>query len=388
MNNSFVENFASTFFYDVLSLQLVIGLVVLKLDAVTKMSTATLAAAISLAAIFGAVLLWAAVYYLHRYIHRECCRAKDIFTGIVWAVPKQEDHGNERGEETVGHGTPEGWSREAERRRASEIEWHQRERETEGRKQEREARKDKIRRKVEQWEDSDVAEAGTSFISKTYMVPSLRQHPLDQEREVGGGRGISLQPWVPAYVPAFGSVMQPYGIPYVPSDLPRPVLSLDVERGGRANYQQVEYQLPPPPQPYENMEQPISPSQPYMSEEDPVSQILKSGADEENLSANAYQPAASQEPRRGPDIINICNEYPRLVHENLEAKKKARRREKEKRRAVSYDSSLTGICSSSADEEVPRGPILTATQRPAFHFPQTPWGMSPANIPTSYPMQW
>jgi hypothetical protein len=351
------------------------------------MSPATLTTTISLAAIFGAILLWVAVYYLHRYIHRECCRVKDFFTGMVWTVSKQEDHGNERGEETVRHGTPEEWSREVERRRAFETGWHQHERETEGRKREREARKkEKIKRKVEQWENGDGMETGTRFMSKTYMPPSFSQH---QEREVGGGQGILLQPWVPAYVPAFLPVMQPYGNAYLPSDLPRPMLSLGTEWEGREDDQQVEYQLPPPQQqPYGNMEEPISASQPYVNEQEPIPKIVESDAEEENISATAYQPAASEEPRRGADIINICDEYPSLVRKDLDAKDKARRREREKGRAKSYDNSSTGSSSSSADEEVPRGPMRPPTQRPAFHFPQTRWRTDPENIPTSYPMQW
>lgn len=314
--------------------------------------------------------------------------------GMVWTVPKQEDYANERGEETPRHRTPEKWVREEDRRMSSGMDWDIVEKEIEERKRERELRKrDKIRKKVEEWENGNGTgtDGAPSFMSKTYMPPRLRQHVLEEEREGGGGRGFLPPPWVPAYVPAFMPVMQMYENHYVSANLPLPVYPLITEPGSRGDGQYVGYQSPLP-QSYTNAieEEPISPLQPETNAEDPSSSIA--GFEDDVLSASVHQRPVSGQPMRGPDIIFIDDEYPRPVREYMEEKKKRQenimRRPRERERAEAGDSSSSGSSSTSADEEVRRGTIPTATQRPTFHFPQAPWRMDLGIIPRSYPIQW
>ncbi|KAL5373428.1 hypothetical protein DPSP01_012729 [Paraphaeosphaeria sporulosa] len=348
------------------------------------MSTVTLAITISVAVIFGVTLLWVAIYYLHQYVHRECCKIRDFFTSLVWTIPKQEDYAHERGESTLRHGTPDEWVREEERRRTSEIEWERVERDVEEGKRDRDVRKRvKIRKKVDEWEDSDKMETdGTAdFISKTNMPPSSRRREIEEGPEGRGGQRVLLQPCVPAYVAAFVPVLRSYGTPYMPAVLSPPMFPLVTELEERDDGQFVEHGLPPP-LPYANEieEEQDFLSQPHLDVEERMSPIAE--ADQDVVSASVNEHSASKQQRGDGDVIVIADEYPTYVRERMEE----RRQEMDKSRAV--DSSSSGSSSSSAYEEVPRGPIPTATQRPTFHFPQIPWRTHPPDIPRSYPSQW
>ncbi|KAF9737694.1 hypothetical protein PMIN01_05473 [Paraphaeosphaeria minitans] len=347
------------------------------------MSTATLAVTISLAAIFGAALLWIAIYHLHKYIHRECCKIRDFFTSLVWTEPKQEDYAHERGEPNLRHSTPEEWMREEERHRVSELEWERAERDVEERKREREVRKrEKVRKKVEEWEDGDGTgtEGATSSMSKMYMPPSVRRHEIAQGHDGGSGQGFFLQPCIPTYVPAFVPVLQPYGTHYLPVNLPHPVLPSDPDLGVGDDGQHVDYELPPLQSYTNGTENELnSPAQPYLDTEGYLSPIVES--EDEVVGASVYERPASEQPMPRTDFISINVEYPTFVRDSLEEGNNVREY------SSKDGSSSSGSWSSSADEEVPRGPIPSATQRPTFHFPQMPWRTHPPNIPRSYPRQ-
>ncbi|KAJ4355690.1 uncharacterized protein N0V89_003710 [Didymosphaeria variabile] len=344
-----------------------------------NMSTATLATTIAFGGLFGAALIWAAVFYLYQYIRGECCKIKDYFTGFVWTVQTQEDYRNERAEASVSHRTPDTWVVEKEMRTGEEA---VREKERyllppsamrqANRDIEREDRRgERPRKRSQESEGSDEEHIGRSPMPKTYMLPRSRRHAFDEERGSGRSDGIMLQPYAPTYVPAFIPIPQSYIPQYVPLSIPRPVLSLDADMGGSGAGPHVEYQSSCP--------------QNYPEEESSTTLAVEDEFVERYESSERQSPAP-----RGPehvDEIVICDELPAWVRKDLEGKEKAKRKARERAKAKVEDSASSSSPSSSAEEEVPRGPIPNATQRPPFHFPQTPWRMDPAHIPTSYPRQ-
>ncbi|KAF1964180.1 hypothetical protein BU23DRAFT_71599 [Bimuria novae-zelandiae CBS 107.79] len=337
---------------------------------IVVMGSTSLALAVSLASVFGAILLWALVYYTHRYIHQKCLQIKHWFH--VFASP--EDFGNERGEQR--HSSEETRHREERERekRHSEREKLERERERE------ERRKEKVKKKVNEWEDSDGTYISPSYASKSYMAPRQRRYEWDEGTELAASRPqVLVQPCVPAYLPAFVPLAQPCVPQYIPlafPDVPYLDPSLTAPLPSGPTYPQATYQR--------------ARLQPY--EEERTFPLIKYDCEVVGESSSSHSSAAAEsaispgEPQR-VDFISICDEYPQIVKESLEREKKEKARQKRKAKAEA-ESSSSSTSSSASIEEVPRAHIPTATQRPAFQFPQWPYRMNPAHIPTSYPRQW
>lgn len=333
----------------------------------------TLAATISLAGIFGAALLWAVIYYLHRYMHRECCKAKAIFTTFVGNIAQVEDHEAERAEEDLRRGRSDTLGREREREREKDRGRKKRDteeaahgndiydtsrsgmRETDHENEREETMEKRIKRDVEGKDRSDEKSQGSSCVSKKY---TQRQEHYSFEEDKDDG-GIVLQPYMPVLLPAFVPLAQPQVPQYMTLNIPPSDPALRVGQGEWAADEGIADEWP----------------HPLSLEEEPYTTLNEEQGTGELEEPELYS-AASRDPQR-LDFIEVCDEYPPIIRDTVEKGTRDR--------TESDDSSLS---SSSIDEEVPRGPIPTATQRPAFEFPRTPWRMDPTQIPTSYPRQW
>ncbi|KAJ4298161.1 hypothetical protein N0V90_006060 [Kalmusia sp. IMI 367209] len=308
-----------------------------------------LAIAISLAALFGAAVLWAVVYYLHRWIHVKCLQLAHWFHVLPKPTPTPENHGQERA--TATESADEEREREIRKKELEEKE---------------KRRREKARKKVEEWEDSD----------ETHMSPGETLRQYRRERAAGSysidvddelmpvGPRMRAQPYVPV-VPVYLPLAQPYVPQYVPPLLqsaPRlpPSFGSPTDRG--PIYPQAACR-PTYSQPH--VEKRVPSSIEYECEE-------------------AYEPSSHQTTaaHNQVDFIHICDDLPPLVREALEKHEK-------KTQPSSAETSSSSSASSSA-EEIPRAHIPHATQRPPFHFPQH--ANMPARFwnpaPTSYPRQW
>lgn len=339
------------------------------------MTSASITVAVPLAAIFGALLLWALIYYTHRYIHQKCLGLTHWFHVLA----RREDFGNERAD------TPHAPSEERSRDRR-ERQKRGAGRENESRRRE-ERRKDKGRREVEAWADANgTYKSGGEGTSQSDAVSRDRPKKWDEDGGVVQEAGrVILQPYpcVPAYFPAYVPLASAYvswGVPLVPGPMsfPGPALSA----GGGDNTDTMQ-----------------SPQQRALSDtyqaEQPASSIQYEC---ENVGESSSQKSpvpveTAGEPLRA-DFIEICDEYPEFVREDMERKQKQEGKQSgtKKTRSGSDDSSTSSSSSVSSVEEVPRVHIPTATSRPAFHFPQNHWERAgrlvPERIPTSYPRQW
>lgn len=321
--------------------------------------------AICLAAVFGTLLLCTVVYFTHRCIRWQCFNLKYWF--CVFA--KREDFGNERApsvNSSIESRRREEREKEKERRRT------ERERERERERVER--RMERLRRKVEEWEDSEEMYRSTS-----YMAPRLRGGEMELAERTGRVHGQPY-PYVPAYLPVFVPLGEPYVPQYthgttLPLDFLPPPLDVSTRNGMNSfqpTYPSTRFQsyeghaLPPPSVRYD------------------VEEV--GGASSSQHSTCVESTPASKAPVRA-DFIEICDEYPAIVKEALEREEKLKRKDKKKEKEKEVDNTS----SSSSVEEVPRAYIPTATtQRPAFHFPRYPHvrnRIDPERIPTSHPRQ-
>ena len=339
------------------------------------MASAGLAAAISLSAIFGAVLLWILVYYAYRYI-RECASRNSTNWLHIFALP--EDFGRERAdtprasEEDGRGGSQEEEQRGRDKRRAD----------FEKQDSAREARRrEKVRNKVDEWEDGKSAGENASDVSKS-VEPRERRDRSSRHEALGEvTERVLLQPYpyVPAYLPAFVPLAQPYVPQFVPlalgsAILPGHVQNIEVEE----DTTQEEY-------PYVHTLEPA-----YEEDQSAASEQYEPDDSVEGSSSqhSVATPKAANEPLR-EDFIEICDEYPEFVKNHVE--REQRRKDRENTNFDSDDGSSSSDTSSTTVEEVPRAYIPTATQRPPFEFPehpQLPFRKNPRLIPRSYPRQW
>jgi hypothetical protein len=339
------------------------------------MSNPVTAAAISVAAIFGAVLLWVFMYF----VYRKCRKLKR------WFQARREDFGNERAD------TPYPSDEEQMRKQREDDQRERRKRkaecEEEGRSRE-DRRRDKSRRKVEEWEVSGDGYENAEE-SHSCVVKRDKREKWDEGSGSGQEAGrVVLQPFpcVPAYVPAFMPLAQgyvPWGVPLVPGPVSFPEHALDAEIGESAGVTQNPHQ---PALPYTYQEEPPAPSVQY----EPEVVAEPSSSQESPVAIEA-----TQEPVR-TDFIEICDEYPEFVRKDIEREKRWKQEEEERERNKAHtssdDSSSSDSSSISSVEEVPRMHIPTATPQPVFHFPNPYWNRAgrliPEQIPTSYPRQW
>lgn len=337
------------------------------------MGTANLAATISLSTIFGAVLLWILVYYAHRYIRR----VRLISASWFHLFATQEDFGRERADtphvpeevrQRGGHGEEQ---RERDKRT---VEFESDEGPREAR------RKEKARKNGEEWENGKSKYETASYISQSASPSGRRRDRRDEPEELNTlAEKVLLQPYpyVPAYLPAFVPLAQPYVPQFMPvafesAMFPGHIFSMGDEE--RPAYKQLSHgpmledAYAEEPAPYEQYEP-----------EDPVEGSVSHHSVVSSKVAN--------EPLR-TDFIEICDEYPDFVKNDLERKQRLKDRDTAH---TDSDSSSSSEASSTTVEEVPRAYIPMATQRTPFVYPQdprNPFVRDPRLTPRSYPRQW
>ncbi|KAF2126243.1 hypothetical protein P153DRAFT_399696 [Dothidotthia symphoricarpi CBS 119687] len=291
--------------------------------------------ALVIAGLFGAVILWFAVYYLHRYIHRSCLELDywfHLLTPPQWrSEPRNHDYGRE-----MGHRCG---AKRKSRSRSRHGRWD-RERDEYSRS----------RRWCRSPQDQEEA-ACTSAKYAERPKPALTM-------PVYGEQCYPAMGWQ-QHAPAGGQMAYPpiayqqpfplYAAPVVPGPMPQqylPPTAVPVPQP--ATYAPVRRKRPAETHPVEKGSQPPGPR------------------------------------RFETDFIHICDEYPPIILEKL------------KKAAPPLQSSSSSSSSSSDDattQEIPRRYIPHSAPRfadpPPFQFPQYPHSSTRAwDVPTSYPRQW
>lgn len=303
------------------------------------MTTTNLVVAIVFAALFGAAIVWLAIYYLHRYIHTTYFQILHWLQYLIHDVV-QEDYGREKASSrksrsASGNSSSPSRSRSKRERKPSSTLGSPRAR---------------MRQRGREW-DEDLE------IPRPPRGQHIRREYYLRHSEVGPGEGVStetataesIEDSVPDPTPPVVQQMGPQ------LALPRPIAT---ETNPRAVYD------PGYVQPYgENL---------------PEKTQLDEG-DTRTVSGLSPEPVAGK-----TDYIHICDSYPPIVLEAIA------------RQAMSHSSSssssLSLSSSSTSVQEIPRAYIPRNVPRTTFQFfPRYPsylqnrlWNTAP----TSYPRQW
>lgn len=290
------------------------------------MANTNLIVAIVFAGLFGAAVVWLAIYYLHRYIHMKCLKLAHWFHLLI--KPEPEDYGHEKGRSNAGSSSRS----RSMRRGRSKREYSQ---------SRRRCQKGSPQPRTRGWTEDFEREIErrpppARRSGQGYYPPRIGWHTQEQE---------SIE----------SSFAEPIAPPPVAGPNPAPQIPLSMPA------------LRPGPVAYDSRY-----IQPYVEEYE-AEERQQEGPDE-------TEPSLVQPVPVKMDYMHICDEYPPMVLEAL----------KQQAPSNSSSESLSSSDSSGSVQQIPRAYIPRSAPRAAFQFPQYPhlqtrlWNSGP----TSYPRQW
>ncbi|KAF1938092.1 hypothetical protein EJ02DRAFT_514778 [Clathrospora elynae] len=315
------------------------------------MANANLIIALVFAGIFGAALIWLALWYIHRYIHQRCLELDHWFHLLSPRQPTPPP--------CVYVGKIEQREQSKQRSRSAK----------------RERGRSENARPREQYGSRDRGSHQASNSNKEW--PSNRD--VENARPT-----IQINP--PMQNPLYGQPYYPViGWQEYPQQMMHPQMSMPWQSQGAPQISPYAMPATVPQQPLPQMAAAIPEPARYPPQyRQPYGEIY-SEAPKSNQPRSS--PARPKSPRkRGRrvnkvDFFHICDEYPPFIREAL------------KKEAPSSSISSSSSSVSGTTQEVPRDSIPQATPGFAdtlpFQFPQYPHQASRAyNAPTSFPRQW
>jgi hypothetical protein len=301
------------------------------------MANTNLVVAIVFAALFGAAVLWLAIYYLHRFIHRKCCEFGHWFHLLLTHTPEPEDYSHERANNTVSSSYK---SRSTRHSRSDKAKPRSEKRH----RSRRSSPGDRIRERVQKWsvetEDSEPVDAVNHQEDEYRPAQFEWEDPMEVSSELFRSNTDPAMDAEPRR-PVMPQITPPLPLSMPPAISPR-----------------------------------IASASPYVQ-----SHIKERRPEENRLDTEPVATLQSDMEPGKTDFIHICDEYPSMV---LEALKQQRDRSK------SSSDSVSSSGSSISTQQIVRAYIPRSAPRAAFQFPQYPHVQARLykTAPTSYPRQW
>jgi hypothetical protein len=336
------------------------------------MAATNLIIALVFAGIFGAALIYVALWFIHRYIHQRCYEFEHWFHFLF--------PGQSRPPRCV-------YIEKAEEREPSNhrLRSAKREQGRSGRSQTRKYHEDRDR-ESNRARDAYVDPSRPRDVERARLMIQFNTPTQPQQQ----------QPYGQSYYPSLGQEQWPgtnqVGCsPQIQQQIPMPW-----QAQGVAHMPPFAMPTAVPQQPFPQMAarmpKPLQYRPQYQTREQPHFRQPYTGtinSDVPKANQRRTPPTKSKSPGRRArrvekvDFIHICDEYPPIV---LEALKKATPQS-------SSSSSSSSSAASSTTQEVPRVPIPQAAPGFAdtlpFEFPRYPHtAMRVWNTPRSYPRQW
>ncbi|KAF2677886.1 hypothetical protein K458DRAFT_436279 [Lentithecium fluviatile CBS 122367] len=312
--------------------------------------------AIVFAALFGAAILWLAIYHLHRFLHRKCHELGHWFHILLshaHHAPEPEDYGHERAGHTLSSSAK---SPSRRRSRGDTTSSKTRRRRRSPRGSPRGSPREEMRQRGEAW-----------GVEMEEQRPTLTR----------GFPGAEYQPERCEWEGQDELVSEPSMSDAGPLMMPEAMRAAPLQMTPGAMRAAPPPMAPPLPSPLPTgippqlVFEPVY-EQPYVEEYEPE----ESQHDTETITTLPPTPVPGK-----MDFIHICDEYPPMVLEALRQQETP---------ANSSSESVPSSDSFGSTQQIPRACIPRASPRAAFQFSQYPYLQTRLcnTAPTSYPRQW